>query len=427
MSQYDFEKFFDLSLDMLCIAGTDGYFKRVNAAFQRTLGWTTEELTNRPFIEFIHPDDIATTLAEVDNLASGHPTAAFRNRYRCSNGSYRQLLWTAFPEPETGLLFAIARDTTEIFEVNQRSQLTIDAFPAALIMVDQQGLIQLVNRETERLFGYSRDHMIGQAIEMLVPANSHTQHQRDRTSFFQNPGARSMGIGRHLFAVRRDGIVFPVEIGLQPIQVNDEVYVLSMVTDRTLEKQLEDRMVHLARELEEANARLAELAVTDSLTNLFNRRAFDEQLDRQIQLMGRIDRTLSLLMLDIDYFKQYNDRYGHPAGDEVLKIVASLLRQNARATDVVARYGGEEFVIIMPDTNETGALQMAERFQKAIRVYPWEQAGLTVSMGISTLLLGKEAARKTVNYGMKLLVEADQALYLSKQKGRNQVTHFSEM
>lgn len=427
MSHCDFEKFFDLSLDMLCIASTNGYFKRVNDSFQRTLGRTSEELTKRPFIDFIHPDDIAATLEEVDKLTSGVPTKAFRNRYRCSNGNYLHLVWTAFPERETGLLFAIARETTETIETNQRFQLVIDASPVALIMVDQRGHIQLVNRETERLFGYSRDLLIGKAVEMLVPANSHVQHQQDRAAFFQNPSSRPMGGGRHLVAVRRDGIVFPAEIGLQTVQFGDDLYVLSTVIDLTLQKQVEDRMIQLAKELEEANARLVLLAVTDRLTNVFNRRALDEQLDKQIQLMGRMGRAISHLMLDIDHFKEHNDQYGHSSGDEVLKNVATLLRQNARATDVVARYGGDEFAVVMPDTNETGALQMAERFRMAIRAYPWEQAGLTVSMGISTLLLGTDAAGRTVNYSTKLLAESDRALYSSKRNGRDRVTHFSEM
>jgi len=236
-----------------------------------------------------------------------------------------------------------------------------------------------------------------------------------------------MGAGRQLRAVRRDGIVFPVEIGLNPVQLGDEVYVLSTVIDLTLQKQAEERMFQLAKELEEANARLAQLAVTDRLTNVLNRRAFDEQLDKEIQLMSRMGRAISLLMIDIDHFKQHNDQYGHPAGDEVLKIVASLLRQNARATDVVARYGGEEFAIIMPDTNEASALQVAERFRMTVRAHPWEQVRVTVSIGVSTILLGKETDRKTVHYSAKLLAESDRALYFSKQNGRNRVTHISEM
>jgi diguanylate cyclase (GGDEF)-like protein/PAS domain S-box-containing protein len=109
----DLERFFGYALDMCCIAGVDGYFKRVNQAFIDTLGYTREQLLARPFNDFVHPDDRADTHAETGKLASGRPTLSFENRYRCSNGEYRILHWTSFPESETGFLYAIARDVTE--------------------------------------------------------------------------------------------------------------------------------------------------------------------------------------------------------------------------------------------------------------------------------------------------------------------------
>jgi diguanylate cyclase (GGDEF)-like protein/PAS domain S-box-containing protein len=110
---YDLDRFFNYALDLLCIAGVDGYFKRVNPAFERILGYSTEEILSRPFVELIHPDDRDGTVAEVGKLASGKLTLSFENRYRCKDGSYRDLAWTCYPEPSTGLLYAIARDMTE--------------------------------------------------------------------------------------------------------------------------------------------------------------------------------------------------------------------------------------------------------------------------------------------------------------------------
>lgn len=104
-------RFFQLSLDMMCIAGVDGYFRRVSPGFA-ALGWTEEELTSRPFFDFVHPGDVATTIAEVDKLTRGEPTAHFENRYRCKDGSYRWLAWTSAPDAH-GTLYAIARDVTE--------------------------------------------------------------------------------------------------------------------------------------------------------------------------------------------------------------------------------------------------------------------------------------------------------------------------
>jgi len=425
MSRNDVEEFFDLSPDLLCIASAEGHFKRVNPAFQRILGWTPDELTGRPLADFVHPDDIAATSREVEKVASGRSATHFGNRCRCSDGTYKRLLWTATPRPESGLLFGIARPVTESIEADQRFQLVIEASPAALLMVDERGLIQLVNREAERLFGYSRDLLIGEPVETLVPADNHFQHQRDRIAFHRSPGARRMGTGRNLTAIRRGGAAFPVEVGLNPVQLDDAAYVICTVVDLTLQKEIEARNIQLAEDLLAANAKLRELAATDGLTSLFNRRAFDEQLLRQVRLMGRLGRPLSLIMIDVDGFKQYNDQYGHPAGDEGLKTVAALLRQTARATDIVARYGGDEFAVILPDTNEAGVLRMAERFRAATGAHPWGQQPVTLSIGASTKLPGKEASGQHVQHA-ELLVEADRALQHSKNSGRDRVTHVSE-
>jgi PAS domain S-box-containing protein len=106
---YDYKRLFDYSVDLLCVAGTDGYFKLVNPAFERELGFTAEELLARPFVELTHPDDRDVTVAETENLASGQPTLSFSNRYRTKDGRWVRMHWTAFPEPGTGLIYASAR------------------------------------------------------------------------------------------------------------------------------------------------------------------------------------------------------------------------------------------------------------------------------------------------------------------------------
>jgi diguanylate cyclase (GGDEF)-like protein len=141
--------------------------------------------------------------------------------------------------------------------------------------------------------------------------------------------------------------------------------------------------------------------------------------------MVRLGRPLSLMMIDVDRFKDYNDQYGHLAGDERLKTVAALLRQTARTTDTVARYGGDEFAVILPDTIKAGVLKMAERFRTAIGDHAWGQHPVTVSIGASTGLPGKEAGGQQAQQA-ELLLEADRALQLSKNGGRDRVTHLSE-
>ena len=132
------------------------------------------------------------------------------------------------------------------------------------------------------------------------------------------------------------------------------------------------------------NARLAELATTDELTGVKNRRRFREDLELLFAQADRQASPLSLIMLDIDHFKQYNDAFGHPAGDEVLRRVGTTLQSAVRAHDVVARYGGEEFVVLLPATEANEALEVAERLRSAIADQPWPLRKVTASLGVAT-------------------------------------------
>ncbi len=167
------------------------------------------------------------------------------------------------------------------------------------------------------------------------------------------------------------------------------------------------------QELVAMNALLSQAAITDSLTGLRNRRAFQESLMSLVQMAERYGQPLSLIMLDIDYFKQFNDRFGHPAGDELLRQVASLLRQSARASDVVARYGGEEFALLLPNTDLQEAIRVAERLRQQIAAIQTPSARVTASFGVASYRHGSTPAT--------LLYEADTALYEAKRRGRNRV------
>src|SRR6516165_5820846 len=109
----DLREFFELSLSLWCIAGTDGYFKHLNPAWETTLGYSREELLSRPYLEFVHPDDREATIAEAAHVALGRSTLSFENRYRCKDGSYKWLLWSAVVRADKGLIYAIASDVTE--------------------------------------------------------------------------------------------------------------------------------------------------------------------------------------------------------------------------------------------------------------------------------------------------------------------------
>jgi len=176
--------------------------------------------------------------------------------------------------------------------------------------------------------------------------------------------------------------------------------------------------LHLSESaLRAANEALALQVRTDSLTMVRNRMALDEELLRAIQNLHRYEAEIfSVLMVDVDYFKRYNDTFGHLAGDDTLREAARLLETTCRTTDIVGRYGGEEFTIILPHTTEQGSREIAERLRASVERHPWPHAPITVSVGVAT------ASPATVGAD-EILNEADVALYLAKQNGRNRVYH----
>jgi diguanylate cyclase (GGDEF)-like protein len=178
--------------------------------------------------------------------------------------------------------------------------------------------------------------------------------------------------------------------------------------------------------LEEANSRLMLLATTDSLTGLQNRRGFQSRMAEEVDRSRRYDTQLSLLLLDIDHFKQFNDTFGHPAGDEILKRVSGILEQTARSSDFVSRFGGEEFAIIMPNADESTALILAERFREAVHREYWKDRRITISVGAATFVLGFPLEEECSD-GMALIKAADEALYFSKQAGRNRSHHAASL
>lgn len=195
--------------------------------------------------------------------------------------------------------------------------------------------------------------------------------------------------------------------------------LLLSMTARNFRKQ-NNFIIEQQIKLIDANNKLEALATKDALTNLPNRRAFENLFRNEWERHLRSKKHLSLMMLDVDYFKNYNDHYGHSKGDECLRSIANIIQKSLlRPSDVAARYGGEEFIIILPETSKEGALEVAERIHYNLKVmnipheYPRPDSRLTVSIGIATLIPESGKNSKV----LQLL--ADRELYKAKANGRN--------
>ncbi len=180
------------------------------------------------------------------------------------------------------------------------------------------------------------------------------------------------------------------------------------------QKKYKQNMSELLAEVEQKNALLKRLSITDKLTGLNNRIKIDEVLSSNLHMFERYENVFSVILIDIDHFKKVNDTYGHPVGDEILKDFASILKKNARITDVVGRWGGEEFMIIASETDSVGATKFATTIKKSINEHEFPKVGkVTASFGLTQINVG-DSIEEVVN-------RADLALYNAKETGRNRV------
>ena len=318
----------------------------------------------------------------------------------------------------------------------------LDAAPVAIVLTDAAGIVRLVNRAAERLFGYARAELLGIRIEALVPDDARAAHVGMRASYLASPWSGRMGEGREVRAQRRDGSRCEVEIALTPFAADGDRYVLAAIADvserrrlerevrranETLEQRVLERTAELESVLREREALLADLRTQgealqrlsreDALTGLANRREFDRRLAVEISRADRQATPLAIAMLDLDRFKAINDRWGHAVGDAVLRESAALLRSQCRATDAIGRWGGEEFALALPSTDIVHAAHLCERIRDAFERHDWAklQPGLavTVSAGVAECHPGLA--------GDTCVALADSQLYRAKQGGRNRV------
>ena len=274
-----------------------------------------------------------------------------------------------------------------------RFKLAVESAPNAMVMSNQTGKIVLVNSQTIKMFGYEEEELVGKSIEMLVPQRFRGGHPEHRAGFSARPQARPMGAGRDLYAVRKDGSEFPVEIGLNPIETEEGILILSAIVDITARKAAEEA--------------IQSLAISDPLTGLANYRKLVDTLNVEIKRFDRTRRSFAVVLFDLDGLKKVNDGHGHLAGSRALCRIAEVLRAHCREIDTSARFGGDEFAVVLPETDSQQARQVATRIRERL-ASDGESPPISVSFGSSVFPQDGETLEK-------LLSAADRALYAMKR------------
>jgi len=298
---------------------------------------------------------------------------------------------------------------TTVKPVNSQFYKTLlDCLFDAVYTVDAEGVISYWNNTCARITGYSPIEMVGQSYQNTSlaysePGDLHGSKQPSGIEIVLETGMSGTWKGH---VRRKNGQRIPIQSHISALR-NEQGQITGAV------EVFRDISAHVA--LEEAHRQVLQMSRRDQLTGLFNRAAISELLKAEIERSRRYDQPLSVIMVDIDFFKRINDRYGHDAGDRVLTEIGSLFTHNLRQPDVIGRWGGEEFLIIAPGSDDISAAQLAQRMRLYIKEIPPTNIPepITASFGLSQLQHDQSHD--------ELLYVADMALYKAKRTGRDRV------
>jgi len=426
----------------LCLLDASGTFLRVNSALCALLGRDQRELLGTHFASITHPDDLEESRRIHRDLSAGMTDSVrFEKRYLRHDGS---VLWVE-------LTISAVRDSTcsppsyfitQIRDISDRKEaelelqdsresfrLLAEASTDLIARQSLDGIFLYVSPASHFLLGYDPADLLGRSAYELIHAEDLDEVRRSHQELVDTGGPT-----HSTYRIRRaSGAWSWFETSSRIVRLGEagercEIHASSR--DVTARKRAEGRIRDLARRLEEANRHLKEanlslkeIAATDPLTGLGNRRDFDRRLNLELRRASRSGAPTSLLYLDLDHFKSYNDRFGHPAGDELLIKLSSLLADSVRTSDSVARIGGEEFVVLLPQTTVEGATTLAEKLRRTVARHLAARRPITISVGVATLVIPQQGSPDLQVLAEQLVDGADAALYRAKHEGRNRVRH----
>ena len=432
----------DLLLDAICVVDKQGRFVFVSAAAEQIFGYTPDEMKGRQMIDMVHPPDQARTLQRAREIMSGTASSHFENRYVRKDGHVVDIMWSARWSEADQVRIAVARDVTELKRAGAMQAALLEISEAAHATEDLPALFQRIHQvigellPAKNFFVALHDHTTDvlsfpyfvdehDAQPLPRPLDSGTLSSRvirtgqpllltpDTETQFPDGldtivGKASLNwLGTPLVAP--DGIIGALVVQSYSGDVRYSVedmallnFVSSQVAAAIVRKQAETRLQHIARH--------------DPLTDLPNRALLHDRLQTALAESGGSGSPLSLLYIDLDGFKQVNDRYGHAVGDLLLGEVARRIRAAVRESDTVGRVGGDEFVVLLA-TPAQHVPAIAEKIRSALeQPFDFAQPPLHISASIG---VANHPAHGTDDN--QLLGHADRAMYVAKGNGGNQV------
>ncbi|CAN5727979.1 hypothetical protein BH18ACT15_BH18ACT15_03840 [soil metagenome] len=409
-------RWFDLSLDIAATAGFDGYFKRVNPAFERILGYKQGELLRQPFLDLVHPGDRETTQERAAELSGGRDVVGFHNRYRAKDGSYHWIEWMATAVISEQLIYAAAHDITarkaaeeQLQEAEERFRTAFEEAPIGMALVDMDGRWLQANGALCRLTGYSLDALLSVGFQDITHPDDLAADE-EQAKRLRDGSIESYRLEKRFIHAEGHPVWVSFNSSLVRMPGGPPLYLISQVEDISKRKELEAELRHVAQH--------------DPLTGLFNRQRFAEELSRQLAHVARYQSSGALFILDLDNFKQINDSHGHAAGDAVLREVADILRRSLRATDIPARLGGDEFAVLLPEADVKGAALVAGKLLAAVRdrFADRRETAISVTLSIGVAFVDAAAASSSD----LATIMADHAMYDAKRQGGNRFSVYNE-
>ncbi|MDH5656208.1 MAG: diguanylate cyclase [Spirochaetia bacterium] len=309
-------------------------------------------------------------------------------------------------------------------ENEERLSSIINTILDGIIVINKKGIIISFNPAAENLFGYRSEEVTGKNVKILMPEPYSSSHDDYLNHYLETGEKKVIGIGREVTGLRKDGSTFPMDLAISEMHLWDDVYFTGIVRDITERKLLSEKLEKSNQDLLRSNQKLKEIAITDGLTGLYNRRYFDIRLSEEIKRLARSENSLSLILCDIDFFKLYNDSYGHLKGDECLKSVAEVIKSKfKRGGEICARYGGEEFAVILPGVDSSLLENLSRELRNAVldRNTPHgnSKASPYVTLSIGGASITRVMTDKANFSNENLIAMADEMLYRAKEMGRN--------